>query len=148
MTENELKSFIDVVINYFKELTNIEADMGIPFVKNQENLILDHTGLIGISGTKKGGIYITAEKKLLEELSKIIIGATEVSEDDIVDMVGEMANTIAGNVKKYFGNTFMISVPIIIKGSPDDILMKLKPPVFIIPINWNGYKSYLGVGLE
>ncbi len=148
MTEVELKFFIEVVTTYFGQVTGEEAAMGIPYVKNAEPVVLDYTGLIGISGPRKGGIYFTAGKVLLSELTKVILDAEEADEDTLLDMVGELTNTIAGNVRRSFGADFLISVPMLIKGRPDDILVRLKPPVFVIPLNWHKEKAFLVVGLE
>ena len=147
MTEAEIKFFIEVVTTYFGQVTGEDAVMGIPYVKNAEPVVLDYTGLIGISGPRKGGIYFTAGRVLLNELTKLILG-TEEAEDILLDMVGELTNTIAGNVRRSFGADFLISVPMLIKGRPDDILMRLKPPVFVIPLNWHKEKAFLVVGLE
>jgi len=109
---------------------------------------MDYTGLIGISGPRKGGIYFTTGARLLGELTRVILGVSDAEEETLLDMVGELTNTIAGNVRKSFGGDFLISVPMLIKGKPDDILMRLTPPVFVIPLNWRREKAYLVVGLE
>lgn len=148
MTETELKFFIEVVTSYFGQVTGEAATMGIPFVKKSEPVVLDYTGLIGISGPRKCGIYFTAGAGLLRNLTKVILEADEPDEETLLDMVGELTNTIAGNVRKSFGGDFLISVPMLIKGKPEDILMRLKPPVFVIPLTWQREKAYLVVGLE
>ena len=148
MSEQELKAFIDVVVRYFQEVAGEQATMGIPTVKTGSALLLGYTGIIGISGSKRGAVYVTADRSMLAELASIILGTTDVRDDDVLDMVGELSNTFAGNVRNAFGSTFMISVPIIVKGAPEDILMKLKPPIFTIPIRWRGHTCYLTVGLE
>lgn len=148
MTERELRAFIDVVTRYFDDVTSIPAEMGVPFVKEQAAVLLDLTGLIGISGARRGGIYVTAPRGMLAALAAVILGTDAVEDEDILDMVGELANTIAGNMRATFGSTFMISVPIVVEGKPDDIHLRLKPPVFVIPIRWNGHNCYLSVGLE
>ncbi len=148
MTEGELKFFIEVVTTYFAQVTGEPATMGIPYVKKSEPVVLDYTGLIGISGPRKGGIYFTAGPALLAELTQVILGLDEADEETLLDMAGELTNTIAGNVRKSFGADFLISVPMLIKGKPEDILMRLKPPVFVIPLNWRREKAFLVVGLE
>lgn len=148
MKEEELKTFIDVVIGYFKETTGSDAKMGSPFIKEKEVEILDYTALIGISGPKRGGIYVSAEKELLANLCETLLGITEPPEELLSDMTGELANTIAGNVRQTFGSSFMISVPMILAGPPRDIIIKLTPPVFMIPIEWQGTKALLSIGLE
>lgn len=148
MTESELKFFIEVVTDYFEQVTGEGAVMGLPFLKSEEPAVLAFTGLIGISGPRKGAIYFTSDAKLLTTLTQEILDLADPDEDSLLDMVGELTNTIAGNVRKSFGADFLISVPMLIKGKPQDILMRLKPPVFIVPILWRKEKAFLAVGLE
>jgi chemotaxis protein CheX len=148
VTEGELKYFIEVVMNYFEQITGSPATMGLPFIRKDEIVVMDFTGIIGISGARKGGIYFTAGKGLLSKLTKAILDVEDPDDQTLLDMVGELCNTIAGNARKNFGSGFMISVPMVVRGKPQDIQMKLKPPVFIIPVSWGGDQGHLVVGLE
>lgn len=148
MKESELKAFIDIVTGYFTSITGISAQMGVPFIKDDKTDVSDFTGVIGISGNRKGGIYFTAPRNLLKEFGKYILEGEELEDEELYDLVGEMTNTISGNMREYFGTSFLISVPIILKGKIENIQMKLIPPVFIIPIEWQGYSCHLAVGLE
>jgi chemotaxis protein CheX len=148
MTENDLKTLIKVVTDYFLNISDIPTKMGAPYIKRGNDGTLDYTGLIGISGSRRGGVYYTAGKDLLLEFGRCILGESDLDEESLVDLAGEMTNTIAGNMRETFGSSFLISVPMVMKGRADDISMRLKPPVFIIPIEWKGYFSQLAVGLE
>lgn len=148
MKEQEIKAFIKVITDYFHNVTGVDAKMGIPFIKDSNTQVFDYTGVIGISGSRKGAIYFTANRSLLEQIAFHILGEGDFDEATIYDLVGEMTNVIAGNLRENFGSTFLISVPIIMKGKLEDITVKLKPPVFIIPIEWNGHVSQLAIGLE
>lgn len=148
MTEQELKGFISTVTRYFSNVTGTPATVGFPHIKDEKSGTYDFTGVIGISGSRKGGIYYTAGRNLLRTISAAILGDEVEDDDSLYDLVGEMTNTIAGNMREYFGSSFHISVPIIVVGRIDDIVIKLKPPVFIIPISWMGNDSKLAIGLE
>ena len=148
MTEQELRIFIDVVIDYFVLLSDESARMGVPYIQEGKSQLLDFTGVIGISGARKGGIFVTASSSMLKELASLILESDDVAPDEILDMVGELTNTIAGNVRREFGSSFMISVPIIVEGRPQDLRLQIKPPVFVVPINWRTHQAFLSVGLE
>jgi chemotaxis protein CheX len=148
MTETEIKNFIKVLTDYFKNVTGIEASMGVPFIKENTSEVFDYIALIGISGSRKGGIYFTADKPLLEEFAFHILGERGLDDASLYDLVGEITNTIAGNMREMFGSSFLISVPIVLKGKIDEIVLRLKPPVYVIPVEWNNHKSYLAIGLE
>jgi len=148
MKESELKAFIKIVTEYFESITGIAAKMGLPFIKDESTGVFDFTGIIGVSGARKGGVYFTAPKELLYEFGGYLLEGDKVEEDDLYDLIGEMTNTISGNMREFFGTTFLISVPIVLKGQVENIDMRLNPPVFIIPIEWQYNDCHLAIGLE
>jgi chemotaxis protein CheX len=148
MDENELKPIIKIVTGYFSAITGSAAVMGMPYIKTPRDTIFDYTGLIGVSGSRRGGIYLTADRDFLAHFGSFILGEEELDEESLYDLVGEMTNTIAGNMREYFGSVFFISVPMVVRGRIDTISMRLNPPVFVIPIEWKGHTPRLAVGLE
>ncbi len=148
MNETDLHFFIDSTVNYFEEVTNEKATAGIPYIKDDEPVVLEYTGIIGISGKRKGSIYVTTSENMLSTLAKVILGLEEVGKDDIKDLVGEIANTISGNVRQAYGSDFMISVPVVVEGKAKDIKLPDNIQSFVIPITWKDFKSFLVVCLE
>jgi chemotaxis protein CheX len=65
-----------------------------------------------------------------------------------MDLVGEIANTISGNVREAYGSDFLISVPVIIEGKKREIALPGNVPTFVIPLMWRHHKLYLVVCLE
>ena len=78
--------------------------------------IYDFTGVIGISGERQGCVYFTAHRDLLRQLL-LHVGEADVSDNNLCDLVGEIANTISGNARRHFGPNFMISVPVVVAGN-------------------------------
>lgn len=148
MNETDLHFFIDSTVNYFEEVTSEKAVSGIPYIKDESPIVLEYTGIIGISGKRKGSIYITTTEAMLYEIAHIILGIEEVKRDDIKDLVGEIANTISGNVRQAYGSDFMISVPVVVEGKAKDIKVPDNIQSFVIPLNWRNFESYLVVCLE
>jgi len=146
--ESDLHFFIDSTINYFLQITHENAVTGIPYLKANEPVVLEYTGIIGISGKRKGSIYITSTSKMLKELAGIILGSEAVKDEDCKDLIGEIANTISGNVREAYGADFMISVPVVIKGVAEDIHLPDDIPSFVIPLTWRDNESFLVVCLE
>lgn len=148
MNETDLHFFIDSTVNYFEEVTNEKATAGIPYIKDEEPVVLEYTGIIGISGKRKGSIYVTTAEDMLKTIAKMILGLDEIGKEDIKDLVGEIANTISGNVRQAYGSDFMISVPVVVEGKAKDIKLPDNIQSFVIPITWHDYKCFLVVGLE
>jgi chemotaxis protein CheX len=145
----QIKLSCEVLENYFREIANEKVEFGVPYEKENNFETLNLSGAIGISGTYVGCIYFTAEEKMINELAKIITMSDEIDLASIYDMIGELTNTIAGNLRKSFGSEFEISIPIIIRGSSLDIIInKLKAPVIVIPVKWRNYKFYFNIGIR
>ena len=148
MKEAELHFFLDSTLNYFETVSNEKAYAGIPYIKDDKPIVLEYTGIIGISGSRKGCLYLTTSGDMLRELTRIIIGTQEISKEDIKDLVGEIANTISGNVREAYGSDFMVSVPVIVEGITKDIRLPIDILSFVIPLNWGDYTCFLVVCLE
>lgn len=148
MNETDLHFFIDSTLNYYEEVTNQKATAGIPYIKDDSAVVLEYTGIIGISGKRKGSIYITTSEEMLKEIANIILGQDDIGKEDIKDLVGEIANTISGNVRQAYGSDFMISVPVVVEGQAKDIKMPDNIQSFVIPLTWREHKSFLVVCLE
>jgi chemotaxis protein CheX len=148
MQERDLQVFIDGVIHYFKQISEESAVVGTPYLLDTKSKICyDYTGIIGISGRRKGCVYFTAPSIMLTHLL-ISIGEPDISAENYCDIVGEVANTISGNARQSFGREFMISVPIVIGGEPEQIKMPKDILSFVIPINWRQNDAALVISLE
>jgi len=148
MNETDLHFFIDSTTNYFDVMTNVKLETGIPYLNNGKPIALEFTGIIGVSGGRKGSIYLTTSAEMLKEISEKSIGIENPSSADIKDLIGEITNTISGNMRYVYGDTFMISVPVVLEGKPKDIKMPSEIGSFVIPMKWKGYPLYLVVCLE
>ncbi|WP_017810260.1 chemotaxis protein CheX [Leptospira alstonii] len=145
MKQEELKIFIKGMMNYFSQFNGDEPVVGVPYPQNDNFVFLDYSGVIGISGARKGCIYVTATLRMLNDLI-IAMGLGEADESLRLDAIGELANNISGNAEQFFGQNFRISVPMVITGQGHNIHLPLKMPVFTIPFEWKSHKSYLVVG--
>lgn len=137
MKEKKLQVFVDIVKNYFHQFGGEELIVDTPYLlENSHPRVYDYTGVIGISGVNKGVVYFTTTGALLKRIMDEI-GEEDQSEDNYVDLVGEVANTISGNARTEFGSEFHISVPLVFQGSPKSVILPKKERSFIIPIIWH-----------
>ena len=148
MNENDLKVFIKGAINYFSQMSDSPAIIQTPYLE-ETNVAITHefTGIIGISGKKKGCVYFTAPNSLLKHLL-LGIGEVNTSMDALSDLVGEVANTISGNARSYFGTEFMISVPVVVTGKTKKIKLPTNIRSYVIPVNWRDYEAAIVISLE
>lgn len=147
--------FIDAIHRYFGHIAKVDAsrsapsETGVPFAKSPKDVQLkDYTGMIGISGNRRGFVYFSGTVSLFEELLQIYTHTSTLTQEKVLDMAGEVSNVIAGNVRETFGEEFMISVPVVFKGKPEAIKLPDDVPVLVIPIKWKSYEACMVIGLE
>ena len=148
MDERDLQVFIDSAVHYFGQMCGEQADTGTPYLmENSETLAYTFTGIIGISGKSRGCVYFTAPEILLKHLL-IGIGEPDTSRDSMCDIVGEIANTIAGNARSHFGPDFMISVPTVIDDHPERIHLPESLRSFVVPVTWRRQEAAVVISIE
>ena len=148
MKEQNLQIFVSIITNYFTQFGNDEMVVDTPYLlENQQPKVHDYTGVIGISGVQKGVVYFTATNALLCSILDSM-GEMDKGEDNLVDLAGEVANTVSGNARHEFGPEFHISVPFVFKGSPQSIILPKNGRSFIIPVSWCGQIGEIVVCLQ
>jgi chemotaxis protein CheX len=148
MSEETLQVFIDGVVRFFEHTNDKNVKVGTPYlVENQSPAAYDVTGIIGVSGPYRGCVYFTAPRILLKHLL-LSIGETDTSNEYLFDLVGEVANTISGNARSTFGHEFMISVPAMIEGAPNQIHLPRNLRSYVIPVYWKAYHAAVVICLE
>lgn len=148
LEEKRFQVFINSVNRYFYEANNVNVKVGTPYlVENNTPALQAYTGIIGVSGPYRGSVYFTAPRILLRHLL-LSLQEPDESEGNILDLIGEIANTISGNARTEYGADFMISVPVVVKGTPDQIYLPKTARSFVIPITWKEYTAAIVVSLE
>ncbi|MBL8472654.1 MAG: chemotaxis protein CheX [Rhodocyclaceae bacterium] len=148
MDEAQLRIFVSILQNYFERQTTRAAEVGTPFLGEANALpVFDYTGVIGISGARRGCVYFTAPGDLLRDLL-LRVGESNVAEANLADLAGEIANTISGNARRDFGPDFMISVPVVVRGRTQSIQMPRETKAYVIPLRWQKHRAALVVGVN
>lgn len=148
MNETDLKVFVDIVRHYFLQQSGTAAEMGTPYLSDANALpVFDFTGVIGISGDHQGCVYFTSPSALLRELL-IHAGEPQLTQENLADLVGEIGNTLSGNARRSFGASFMISIPLVIKGREQVISLPKDVKSYVIPFRWKKYDACLVVSVR
>lgn len=144
ITEQDMRVFLDAVTRYFEDTTQHPAEVRPAYLAGAEGpLAYDFTGKISISGAFHGCIYFTAQRVLLKHLL-ITMREMEHHEENMLDLVGEVANTFAGNARRHFGEKFNISTPSC-QSSREARPIETGSRSYVIPIKWRAYNSALVV---
>jgi len=146
--DQSIVAFVDSVEHYFTTISNRSVSIGTPFLVEDDDIyeyISDYTGVIGISGDYRGVVRFTAPHVLLTHLMSSL-GVLTAQEDKLMDLVGEVSNTISGNARLVFGEKFMLSVPTVFKGKNNHIDQEdeaKEQRCVVIPIVWYQKKAHL-----
>lgn len=148
VTDSEIQVFVDGVKHYFDTVSDSQAVIGTPYlVDSVEVPESDYVGVINISGVRNGSVCFSAARAMLRHLL-ISLGETSIKSDLVFDVVGEVANTISGNVREAFGSKFIISVPKIKEKSSGFSDISNNEKALSVPFRWKTYTGHLVVCLH
>jgi chemotaxis protein CheX len=144
----EVAVFVSGVLHYFSTTVRQPALCGTPHLAlNGRPDISDYTGLIRVSGRRSGLVAFTAPKSMLSVML-MRMQETDMSHANLCDLVGEVANTLAGNARRDFGQQFLISVPEVLSGREGQLEYPAAGRPIVIPIEWRNYHARLIVCLR
>lgn len=147
MMNDKLEVFVDCILHYFNTLSKDKASVGTPFlIKDVNKNLSDYTGIISISGSMKGSIFFTATHSMLVYLLQEL-GSIGTQESKLMDLVGEIGNTISGNTRAEFGEQFLLSVPLVLKGKGDQMMVSNTFEIYAIPIVWRQHSAMLIINI-
>lgn len=148
LKEEEIKVFTDAVAHYFGQLTREPAAVRGAYLEREGEAtpVYDFSGKIHVTGQYRGSVTLSAPRAMIRHLL-VALHETDQSEENLRDTVGELANTLAGNARKYFGENMEISVPITAAGAiPGNDAARARP--YVIMVNWKTYNASLVVDIE
>ncbi|NPA11657.1 MAG: chemotaxis protein CheX [Epsilonproteobacteria bacterium] len=97
-----LPYFVNATISTVELMTGVKATKEPPNIK-EVNIDTNRTdwiaSSIGFYGDIEGALILIFTEKLSKRISKILLGIEFSSQEELVDMIGEFANIIVGNVK-------------------------------------------------
>lgn len=146
----DIQAFVNATSNYFTTIVGAKPEFGIPYsldAGTKKYPLHAYSGHVGVSGSHRGGIVLTCEKGLVAELLCHVLGSDSASEEEIIHMLAELVNTVAGNARLHFGGGFEISVPTVVIGEPEEFKFVLAEPSLVLPFTWNNFQANAIIGL-
>ncbi len=144
MKSEFINPFLNATLNVIKTMAMLDPVAGKPFLKKDKVATGDISGVIGLTGHKKGAIVISFSTSAICQIVSGMLGEkyTEIN-DDITDAVGELTNMISGDARRSLqeqGIIFEAGIPNIVSGVGHQIESMTKGPVVAIPFELNGAK--------
>lgn len=155
--EDMVRYFVWAIWNFFARTTNVDPEVEAPYLlRDLEHN--DFTGVIAVAGSQHGKVSFTVGNELLSVLMKDhyaqgfgsdVIDLTPDQDEELrIDTTGEMANVIAGNVRNFLGENFLISTPVVLRHK-GEVIAPLDDSVSVVfPIRWQDHLCHLVVSLR
>lgn len=152
--EDTVRFFVWSVWSFFKSTSGIDPEIGTPYLFDNFKHS-DYTGIIGVSGSQKGAVYVSMQKALLDKTISISypeVASGNFTSEDLenmrVDYAGEITNIISGNARNYLGNQFLISVPVVVTAPKTQMHINNGSKGIIFPVKWNDSSCHIVLCLE
>ena len=146
LNESELKLFVDSVRRYFKVTTGQEPQITSAFLATDSLVGHDFNGIVTFSGSYNGQVIVSMPPPLLRELL-LLQHETDLSDGNLLDAVGEIANTLGGNARRTLGPELEISVPVKLQGSTGTRARVRRHP-YVITLRWNRQPAVVCIDME
>jgi CheY-specific phosphatase CheX len=122
LLENDLKLYIDdTVISVFDTMLAMELPVSVPgaFFRTTEMQVI---GMVGLAGSITALVCLRVSETFSHRLAHAMMGIDadeSLSDSDVNDVIGELANITAGKLKSCFrvpGRPCNLSLPTIVRG--------------------------------
>jgi chemotaxis protein CheX len=133
------KPFIKAAVSVLSTMAMITPTVGKPFVKKNNLAQGDVTGLVGMTGQKKGSVSLSFSKACAVAIVKNMLG-DDIQDiiNDVKDAVGEITNMISGQARAGLAEQGLVlqgSTPTVIMGDNHTISHIAKTPIMAIPFS-------------
>lgn len=146
LKESDLRLFVDSVRRYFEVTSRVAPEITSAFLGLDGVDTHEFNGTVRFSGPLAGQVTVSLPLAALQELL-LIQQETQLTEANLLDAVGEIANTLAGNARRTLGDTLEISVPTTVRGPLRDEARTRSAP-YVITFRWNTYPGLVCVDVK
>lgn len=148
MDVNNINPALSSVVNVLTTMANITPTIGKPSIKKDERSLGVVTGLIDLVGKETtGSLAISFTKPVALEIAQNMLRLeTDVVDDMVQDLVGEIANMVAGGAKAIYdeqGINFELTLPTVLVGENHKIVHSFKGTTILLPFSTNAGEFYI-----
>ncbi len=146
LNEDDLKMFVNSIKRYLQVTTRQEPQITSAFLGTSDVEGFEFNGIVTFSGSYNGHVVVSMPPKLVREIL-LLQHETDLSDGNLLDAVGEIANTLAGNARKAMGADLQISVPIKLQGA-HGMKARVRKRPYVITLRWNHHLAMVCVDME
>ena len=146
LNESDLRLFVDSVTRYFAITSRTPPQIATAYLGTDSVPTHDFNGIVSFSGRFSGQVIVSLPAMALRELL-LMQQETDLSDPNLLDAVGEIANTLAGNAREALGSGLEISVPTTQRGRAGR-QARVRAHPYVITFRWNTYPGLVCVDLD
>lgn len=140
-----INPFIKATLNVLEMMAFTKATHGKPFLKQDDKLIGDVTGVIGITGDATGTLSLSFDEKAILSIISSMFGETvdEINRE-AADAVGEITNMVSGQARKELedaGKQLNAAIPSVVTGKHHTLIQVVEGPKIAIPFELSDRKG-------
>jgi chemotaxis protein CheX len=121
-----INPFIEAAGQVFETMVHCRLGRDKPRFPDPDDKRMQLTAVIGLSGTVRGAVAMAFPLDTAQKVAQRLLGTDgQLSDADVVDALGEVANMVAGSAKaKFEGHEIYIGLPTVVRG----VQYSLEPP--------------------
>lgn len=142
MKAEYINPFVTSTMTVFGTMLGMKPIKKDLYIKKKKISTHEISGFIGLAGHMNGSVTLSFSQNVALLIAETFLGESKTDlDDDVVDVIGEMVNMVAGGAKKEFveqGKPFKISIPSIITGKGHMLGVSTKNPCFGVTFELDG----------
>jgi len=144
--------FIDATIHVLSSMAFTTAHVGKPYLKKDNLVKGDVTGIVGLIGETRGTLSISfSEQSILSIVSNMFGEKITDINEEVQDAVGELLNIISGQARQKLeamGRLLKGAIPTVISGKNHSITHITSHSIIAIPFETDTGKFTIEICLE
>ena len=150
MKVEHINPFLRATVDVFKQTTSLELERGDIALKADSLPSLDISGLISLTGLVGGLVVVSVEERVgLKAAEAMLQEPFETVNTDVIDVIGELTNMIAGKAKAGLAQFKMtLGLPTVVTGTHHEVRFPSDVQPISIPFDSPVGKVVVDVGLS
>jgi chemotaxis protein CheX len=150
MRADYINPFISSLITTFETMVGCPLTRGALYLRCDQTKLHDVSGVIGLSGLAQGMVVLSLEKQVAKQAAAALLmcEVETLSENDLVDAVGELTNMVSGAAKARLEEyNLAISLPSVVMGEGHLIRFPSDVTPICVPFTspWGSLKIEVGL---
>jgi chemotaxis protein CheX len=148
-----INPFVTALVATFETMLEVSPERGTPYLKRETATQGDISAVIGFAGARvTGSVAISFPTPVALKIYSLMMGEKVYRiSSDVQDVVGEIANIVAGGAKTELSKdnlSFNLSIPTVVVGKGHTLGHRMDIPVMVIPFELGKHRFVMEVTMK